>query len=350
MSKFGKPPSDDEWSDSDDETNNIQKGDKKLVDNFDLNELKKGVDDIHRQKALSSYQTAVQASRSIDQSQGQNRGDMSYQPGLHSSQQVNTGVTKGSLTSEIEKPQLHDSQRPVVAPKVNMKDKMAMFNKPDESKPSFGYKKLGVENSRSGQMYKNPMKNSALQKPVVVEQRTDSISACEAPEKIEDAPLHKLVIAEETKSNQNSIPQQQIESLSVCETPEKIWPPVLVSVENPEINEITDAGDSQLGNKVEEPKTPLVEQNQSNAFESPPIPNEVPPPPPLENLDVSVTSNDGLCARAVYDYQADAEDEISFDPGEIITNIDQIDDGWWQGSCRGKTGLFPANYVELMNW
>ena len=74
---------------------------------------------------------------------------------------------------------------------------------------------------------------------------------------------------------------------------------------------------SNSENNFEEPKTPLVEQTQSNAFESPPIPNEVPPPPPLENLDVSVTSNDGLCARAVYDYQADAEDEITFDPGEI---------------------------------
>ena len=25
----------------------------------------------------------------------------------------------------------------------------------------------------------------------------------------------------------------------------------------------------------------------------------------------------------------------------------QIDEGWWKGSCHGKSGLFPANYVEL---
>ena len=27
----------------------------------------------------------------------------------------------------------------------------------------------------------------------------------------------------------------------------------------------------------------------------------------------------------------------------------QVDEGWWRGSCRGKSGLFPANYVELIN-
>ena len=204
-------------------------------------ELKKGVDDIHRQKALSSYQTAVKASRDVDQSQGQNRGDMNYQPGLHSSQQVNTGITKGTLTSEIEKPQLHDSQRPVVAPKVNMKDKMAMFNKPDQSKPSFGYKRVGIENSRTGQMYKNPMKTTPFQNPVVAEQKNEVVShdivssVSKTPEKIEDAQLEQKVLAEETKLNQNSIPQQQIESFSVCETPEA--PPAFVSVGNPEINE-----------------------------------------------------------------------------------------------------------------
>lgn len=56
---------------------------------------------------------------------------------------------------------------------------------------------------------------------------------------------------------------------------------------------------------------------------------------------------DGKVATAVYDYQAADDDEITFDPEEIITDVEFIDDGWWQGTCRGKTGLFPANYVEL---
>ncbi|XP_078310740.1 drebrin-like protein isoform X3 [Crassostrea virginica] len=58
----------------------------------------------------------------------------------------------------------------------------------------------------------------------------------------------------------------------------------------------------------------------------------------------------GLCARALYDYQASDESEISFDPDQIITNIEQIDEGWWTGmGPDGNHGMFPANYVEIIN-
>ncbi|KAI4900681.1 hypothetical protein NFI96_018738 [Prochilodus magdalenae] len=55
----------------------------------------------------------------------------------------------------------------------------------------------------------------------------------------------------------------------------------------------------------------------------------------------------GVTAVALYDYQAAGDDEISFDPDDIITNIEMIDEGWWRGVCRGSYGLFPANYVEV---
>lgn len=58
----------------------------------------------------------------------------------------------------------------------------------------------------------------------------------------------------------------------------------------------------------------------------------------------------GLRAQALYDYQAADDTEISFDPGDIITHIDQIDAGWWQGlGPDGNFGLFPANYVQLLD-
>jgi len=44
---------------------------------------------------------------------------------------------------------------------------------------------------------------------------------------------------------------------------------------------------------------------------------------------------------------AAGDDEISFDPDDVITNIEMIDEGWWRGVCRGAYGLFPANYVEV---
>ncbi|NXJ99433.1 HCLS1 protein, partial [Corythaixoides concolor] len=85
-------------------------------------------------------------------------------------------------------------------------------------------------------------------------------------------------------------------------------------------------------------------------------------PAPLEKLDaiydqggdggdmdnVYEGENPGTCAVALYDYQGDGDDEISFDPDDTITHIEMVDEGWWRGQCRGKVGLFPANYVKLL--
>uniref|UniRef100_A0A8C0Q945 Cortactin n=1 Tax=Canis lupus familiaris TaxID=9615 RepID=A0A8C0Q945_CANLF len=49
----------------------------------------------------------------------------------------------------------------------------------------------------------------------------------------------------------------------------------------------------------------------------------------------------GITAVALYDYQAAGDDEISFDPDDIITNIEMIDDGWWRGLCKGSLHVFP---------
>ena len=45
-----------------------------------------------------------------------------------------------------------------------------------------------------------------------------------------------------------------------------------------------------------------------------------------------------------------AEDnEIELKEGEYVTNIDMVDEDWWMGeNARGQVGLFPSNYVELV--
>uniref|UniRef100_A0A1I7TM04 ADF-H domain-containing protein n=1 Tax=Caenorhabditis tropicalis TaxID=1561998 RepID=A0A1I7TM04_9PELO len=54
-------------------------------------------------------------------------------------------------------------------------------------------------------------------------------------------------------------------------------------------------------------------------------------------------------AMALWDYQAADDTEISFDPDDIITDIDQVDSGWWKGRApNGRVGLFPSNYVKLI--
>ncbi|XP_039610169.1 nebulette isoform X10 [Polypterus senegalus] len=55
--------------------------------------------------------------------------------------------------------------------------------------------------------------------------------------------------------------------------------------------------------------------------------------------------------RAIYDYAAQDHDEVSFRDGDIIINVQVIDDGWMYGTVQrtGKSGMLPANYVETFN-
>ncbi|KAI2545687.1 drebrin like [Homo sapiens] len=111
------------------------------------------------------------------------------------------------------------------------------------------------------------------------------------------------------------------------------------------------------------PSTPpcLVQAEEEAVYEEPPEQETFYEQPPLvqqqgagsEHIDHHIQgqglSGQGLCARALYDYQAADDTEISFDPENLITGIEVIDEGWWRGyGPDGHFGMFPANYVELI--
>ncbi|KAM4677868.1 unconventional myosin-Ie [Discoglossus pictus] len=49
--------------------------------------------------------------------------------------------------------------------------------------------------------------------------------------------------------------------------------------------------------------------------------------------------------KALYAYDAQDTDELSFNANDIIEIIKEDASGWWTGRLRGKQGLFPNNYV-----
>ncbi|KAL0963985.1 hypothetical protein UPYG_G00316080 [Umbra pygmaea] len=61
-------------------------------------------------------------------------------------------------------------------------------------------------------------------------------------------------------------------------------------------------------------------------------------------------STTGKTVRALYDYSAADSDEVSFKDGDVIVNVQSIDEGWMYGTVQrsGKTGMLPANYVEAI--
>lgn len=64
------------------------------------------------------------------------------------------------------------------------------------------------------------------------------------------------------------------------------------------------------------------------------------PPPRRSTLPVRTM-------EAIYAYEAQGDDEISIDPGDIITVIRGDDgSGWTYGECDGLKGLFPTSYCK----
>ncbi|XP_028967514.1 rho guanine nucleotide exchange factor 7 [Galendromus occidentalis] len=49
--------------------------------------------------------------------------------------------------------------------------------------------------------------------------------------------------------------------------------------------------------------------------------------------------------KALYDYDGQHTDELTFRRGDIITLTQPALEGWFEGTLRGVTGWFPANYV-----
>ena len=55
---------------------------------------------------------------------------------------------------------------------------------------------------------------------------------------------------------------------------------------------------------------------------------------------------------AIYDYEAQDDDEASFLENDHIILYEMIDEGWMYGIVQrtGHKGMIPANYVELVQW
>lgn len=70
----------------------------------------------------------------------------------------------------------------------------------------------------------------------------------------------------------------------------------------------------------------------------PPARGSKPPPPAKPKLNPVVI--------AVYPYEAQDVDELSFEAGEEIELMNKDASGWWQGKINNRVGLFPGNYVK----
>jgi hypothetical protein len=49
--------------------------------------------------------------------------------------------------------------------------------------------------------------------------------------------------------------------------------------------------------------------------------------------------------RALHTFEPTEAGELAFEKGDIIKVVDRGYKDWWRGQLKGRTGIFPVNYV-----
>lgn len=73
-------------------------------------------------------------------------------------------------------------------------------------------------------------------------------------------------------------------------------------------------------------------------------------PKPNPYIPISPGPNPKNMFNAIYEYEAQGEDELTLRKGDTIEVLSKDykisgDEGWWTGKCNGKVGVFPCNFV-----
>ncbi|KAL0970588.1 hypothetical protein UPYG_G00244080 [Umbra pygmaea] len=53
-------------------------------------------------------------------------------------------------------------------------------------------------------------------------------------------------------------------------------------------------------------------------------------------------------AKAQFDFKAESTDELSLKAGDLVTDLESVDDEWFMGDAGGRRGLIPKNYLTLI--
>jgi signal transducing adaptor molecule len=69
---------------------------------------------------------------------------------------------------------------------------------------------------------------------------------------------------------------------------------------------------------------------------------------PLTQVPTGTTAATVSRVRALYDFVPSEPGELEFKKGDVIAVISSAYKDWWNGSLKGKTGIFPLNYVEKL--
>lgn len=98
----------------------------------------------------------------------------------------------------------------------------------------------------------------------------------------------------------------------------------------------------------EEERKKSAQQPASAGPSSSAGPQEAAPAAPLQPMPSGTTAATVSRVRALYDFVPSEPGELEFKRGDVIAVLESVYKDWWRGSLKGKTGIFPLNYVEKL--
>uniref|UniRef100_L2FZF9 Class E vacuolar protein-sorting machinery protein HSE1 n=1 Tax=Colletotrichum fructicola (strain Nara gc5) TaxID=1213859 RepID=L2FZF9_COLFN len=101
--------------------------------------------------------------------------------------------------------------------------------------------------------------------------------------------------------------------------------------------------DEERKKKAAEPVASSSSAAPGSSSQPQPQPQSQPTPVPAGTTAATVSR-----VRALYDFVPSEPGELEFKKGDVIAVLESVYKDWWRGSLKGKTGIFPLNYVEKL--
>ncbi|KAK6167781.1 hypothetical protein SNE40_021731 [Patella caerulea] len=112
--------------------------------------------------------------------------------------------------------------------------------------------------------------------------------------------------------------------------------------EKPPPNPRLSRGTSLVEDDLKSSRSKSIDRIDTNEMMAPPVPiprSKNKKAPPI-----------GKRCRALYDCEADNEDELSFKEGEVIVILREEEEEWWEGEIEkdpSRRGLFPVSFIKM---